>query len=162
MCSSDLRRTSAEELWSDLVFAAQRLGYSSVKLTLADGEKVWEQANCGQAPHAVVQVLHGGDFGILELKAPSCKAGTDPAQRMEECGRSFCPCVSDGRVFEIVSELLAEGWVNAVSKFKNKDHTPLRFDARSSAPRRRMHSRSASSFAPAPVPEAGRKPNTPR
>ena len=154
------RRDSVEELWSDLVFAAQRLGYSSVKLTLADGQKVWEQATCGQAPHAVVQVLHGGDFGTLELKAPSCGAGTDVGQRVQECERSFCPCVSDVRVFEIVSELLAEGWGNAVSKFKNRDHTALRFDARSSVPRRRMQSRSASSFAPAPVPEAGRKPNT--
>ena len=84
------RRDSAEELWSDLVFAAQRLGYGSVKLTLADGEKVWEQATCGQAPHAVVQVLHGGDFGTLELKAPSCGAGTDLGQRVQECERSFC------------------------------------------------------------------------
>ena len=33
------RRDSAEELWSDLVFAAQRLGYSSVKMTLADGQR---------------------------------------------------------------------------------------------------------------------------
>ena len=55
-------------------------------------------------------MLEGGHFGTLELKAPACEAGTDPAQRTQECERSFCPCVSDGRVFEIVSELLAEGW----------------------------------------------------
>jgi UDP-GlcNAc:undecaprenyl-phosphate GlcNAc-1-phosphate transferase len=154
------RRDSAEDLWSDLVFAAQRLGYSTVKLTLADGQKVWEQTSGGEPFHAVVQVLHGGDFGTLELKAPSCGAGPDPAQWMPHCERSFCPCVSDGRVFEIVSELLAEGWANAVSKFKKGDRTPLRFDARSSAVKGRMPRRSASSAAPVPVPEAGRKPAT--
>jgi len=39
------RRHSAEELWTDLVFAAQRLGFSSVKMALADGDRVWEETN---------------------------------------------------------------------------------------------------------------------
>jgi len=151
------RRNSAEELWSDLLFAAQRLGYSSVKLTLADGQKVWEQTNGGQASRAVVQVLRGGNFGTLELKAPSCGVDTDPVQWRQECERALCPCVADDRVFEIVSDLLAEGWVNAVGKFKNGDHTPLRFDAQRAVTRNRMQRRSASFLAPAPVPEAGRK-----
>jgi UDP-GlcNAc:undecaprenyl-phosphate GlcNAc-1-phosphate transferase len=154
------RRASAEELWSDLVFAAQRLGFSSAKLTLADGQKVWERTNGCPAPRAVVQVLHGGDFGTLELTAPSCGTGTNPAQRMQPCERLFCPCVSDDRVFEIVSELMAEGWVNAVSKFKNGDRTPLRFDAKNSVTKGRMQRRSAGSLAPAPVPEPGPKPTT--
>ena len=34
----------------DLVFATQRLGYSSVKLTLADGEKIWGLTNGCQPP----------------------------------------------------------------------------------------------------------------
>src|ERR1035438_2736039 len=152
------RCTSVEELWSDLVFAAQKLGYSSVKLTLADGQKIWEQTNGCQPMRAVVQVLHGGNFGTLELKAPSCGSDTDPAQWMQECERSFCPRVSDVRMFEIVSELIAEGWVNAVSKFKNRDDTPLRFDTKSCAPQRRMQNRSARTLAIGPVPEAGRKP----
>jgi UDP-GlcNAc:undecaprenyl-phosphate GlcNAc-1-phosphate transferase len=151
------RRNSAEELWSDLVFAAQRLGYSFVKLTLADGQKVWEEPNNGQATHLVVQELRGGGFGTLELKAPACAAGTDPAQCLQQCERSFCPCVSEEKVFEIVSELLAEGWVNAISKFKKGDRTPLTFDTKSSVTKVRMQHRSASSFVPAPVPAAGSK-----
>jgi hypothetical protein len=140
------RCTSVEELWSDLVFAAQRLGYSSVKLTLADGQKIWEQTNGCQPTRSVVQVLHGGNFGTLELKAPSCGTATDSDQWMQECERSFCPRVSDVRMFEIVSELVAEGWVNAIRKFKSGDDTPLRIDAKSSAPNRRMQSRSARSI----------------
>jgi hypothetical protein len=152
------RRDSAEELYSDLVFAAERLGYSSVKLTLADGERVWERAKGCQTNRAVVQVLHGGDFGTLELKAPSCGITPDPAPWTQTCGRSFCPCVLDERVFEIVSELVAEGWVNAARKFKNSDPTPLGFDSQSAVPKYPMQRKSASSFAPAPVHEMGRKP----
>jgi hypothetical protein len=63
-------------------------------------------------------------------------------------------------VFEIVSELMAEGWVNAVSKFKKGEDTPLSFDAKSAAPKRRMQNRSANHVAPASLPETGRKPDT--
>jgi UDP-GlcNAc:undecaprenyl-phosphate GlcNAc-1-phosphate transferase len=154
------RRTSAEDLWSNLLFAAQRLGCTSVKLTLVDEHRVWEQANACPAPHVALQVLRGGSFGTLELKAPSCGTDTEPSQGIQECKRSFCPCVSDARVFEIVSELLAEGWVNAVSEFKKGDHTPLRFDARSSVPMNRLQRRSPSSLAPAPVRETSPKPIT--
>ena len=152
------RRSSVEEFWSDLVFAAQRLGYSSIKLTLADGQRVWELANGCQASRTVVQVLHGGDFGTLELKAPSCGTGADPAPWTPECERSFCPCVSDSRVFEIVSELLAEGWVKGVILFKNGDRTPLRFDTQSSMSKHPMQRRAASPIPPAPVPELEGKP----
>jgi UDP-GlcNAc:undecaprenyl-phosphate GlcNAc-1-phosphate transferase len=154
------RRNSAEALWSDLVFAAQRLGYSSVKLTLADGQRVWEQANARQPARSVVEVLQGGRFGTLELKAPHSVAEVDPAQRPKDCESSFCPCVSDARVFEIVSELLAEGWIKAAAKLTNGDLALLRFDTKSSAPKSRLQRRFARSFAPAPVPAAGRKPAT--
>jgi UDP-GlcNAc:undecaprenyl-phosphate GlcNAc-1-phosphate transferase len=152
------RCTSAEDLWSDLVFAAKRLGYVSVKLTLADGDRVWEKAGACPSPRVVAQVLRGGSFGTLELKAPHCGAEADPAQRPEDHQSSFCPCVSDAKVSEIVSELLAEGWVNAVSKFKKGDQTPLRFDARNSVPMNRLQRRTAGSSAPAPVPKANRQP----
>ena len=69
------RHNSADELWSDLVFAAQRLGYSSVKLSLADGERVWASTNGCLRTHSVVQALEGGRLGSLELKAPACEIG---------------------------------------------------------------------------------------
>ena len=124
------RRDSVEELWSDLVFAAQRLGYCTVRLALADGQRVWDQTNaCGSA-HSVVQVLQAGRLGTLELKAPACESGALPHQRTQPCERSFCPRVSDERVFEIVSELLAEGWVKGVSKSSSAVAGPLRFDTK--------------------------------
>ena len=38
------RCVSVEELWSNLVFAGQRLGFNYVALTLADGQRVWERS----------------------------------------------------------------------------------------------------------------------
>ena len=152
------RRDSAEELWSDLVFAAQRLGYSSVRMSLADGQRVWEQANGCQPIHSVVHVLQGGRSGTLELEAPSCAANADPAQRRWACKRSFCPCVSDVRVFEIVSELLAEGWVKAANKLNNGNKAALRFDTKLSGPRGRSRRRFLRPSAPAPVHGGGHKP----
>ena len=152
------RRNSAEELWLDLVFAAQRLGYSSVKLTLADGQRVWEPVSGCPNPRVIAQVLRGGSFGTLELKAPSCELEADTAQLIQQCEKLFCPCVSDGRVFSIVSDLMAEGWVNAVTKFKNGNPAPLRFADQNSVIKGRRPRKSASPPAAAPTPETGRKP----
>jgi UDP-GlcNAc:undecaprenyl-phosphate GlcNAc-1-phosphate transferase len=124
------RRDSVEEFWSDLVFAAQRLGYSSVRLALADGQRVWDQTNACDSARSVVQVLQAGRLGTLELRAPACEIGTFPHQRTQPGERSLRPRVSDERVFEIVSELLAEGWVKGVSKSSSAVAGPLRFDTK--------------------------------
>jgi hypothetical protein len=153
------RHSSAEELWRDLAFAAQRLGYSSIKMSLADGERVWASANGWPRTHSVVQPLEGGRLGTLELAAPVCETGEVLVPGTQTCERSFCPCVADEQVFGIVSELLAEGWVKAVRKLENGDQTPLRFDTRRASPSRRFGRRfSFFSTVPAHVPQASRKP----
>ena len=145
------RRHSAEELWSDLVFAAQRLGYVSAKMTLADGERKWEQTNDGQpTTRSVVEAFHAGRLGTLELKAPYCPLDTDPAQSRQGCDRLFCPCVSDDIMFEIVSELLAEGWVKGLRKSNHPGTTPLRFDTKFAGLQRRLQRNSSGPIAPAP------------
>jgi hypothetical protein len=152
------RRNSVEELWSDLVFAAQRLGYSSVKMALADGQRAWEQSNGCHPTRSVVQVLQGGRLGTLELKAPSCEAGTGPVPGTQPCKLSFCPCVGGEKAFEIVSELLAEGWVKAVSTLQNGDRVSLRFDTRRSLPKNPSPRRFSIFTARGQSPQAVRKP----
>jgi len=152
------RQETAEGVWLDLVFAAERLGYSSVRMVLADGEKIWEQANVCQPTRSLVQVLHGGDLGTLELKAPDCLVQQDPALGRPECQRAFCPSVADSRVFEIVSELLAEGWVKAVTRLKGGNTAPLRFDTRSPLPRNWRHCRFSGASLAVRVPETPGKP----
>ena len=113
------RRNSVEELWHDLVFAAQRLGFSYVKMTLADGQKVWQENGGCPPERSSVQALDGGRQGTLELKAPSCEMNPAHFQNHQTCDRSFCPCVADIRVFEIVTDLMAEGWTKAITRLQN-------------------------------------------
>jgi len=156
------RCSSVEELWSDLVFAGQRLGFTCIRLTLADGQRIWGDANGCEPSRSVRQELQGGRFGILELAAPACDEGCanlgSACPRPPACQRPFCPCVSDERVFGIVGELLAEGWVKAAIKWNDGEQTPLRFDAKIALPRNRQPSRFSRAFAPARVSAAERKP----
>src|SRR6185295_7300161 len=64
-------------LWSDLIFVAERLGFTSVKLTLAQGERVWEQPGGTSQSRSVRHQLQGGRCGILELTAPVCMEGNN-------------------------------------------------------------------------------------
>jgi UDP-GlcNAc:undecaprenyl-phosphate/decaprenyl-phosphate GlcNAc-1-phosphate transferase len=129
------RRNSVEELWLDLAFAAQRLGYGSVKLTLGNEQRVWEQSSGCELSRSAVHVLRGGRCGTLEFRAPTCNPEDLGNPQGRQCGRSFCPCVSEVRLFEIVSELLAEGWLKAVSTFKVNGNAPLRFSTQHSSAR---------------------------
>jgi UDP-GlcNAc:undecaprenyl-phosphate/decaprenyl-phosphate GlcNAc-1-phosphate transferase len=133
------RCVSVEELWSNLVFASQRLGFNYVSLTLAGEQKLWER-NCDtKTSHSARHELHAGRLGILELRAASCDVGDVDAAQVcswpSECDRPCCPCVSQERVFEIVSELLAEWWAKAAIRWNSGEQTPLRFDARITRPR---------------------------
>jgi len=149
------RRNSVEEFWVDLLFAAQRLGYTSVRLSLADGQRAWQQPNgCGPT-RSVIYTLQGGRLGTLELQAPRCDSSAGQPQQPQVCGRSRCPCIADDRVFEIVSELLAEGWVNGVSHLRPKDRPPLRFDTSLVASGISLRRKASSSPATRPLSQAG-------
>jgi len=135
------RHNSVDGLWVDLIFVAQRLGFSSVKLTLADGEKVWEQQDV-RVPvpmHTVQHQLQGGLCGSLELKVFSCASdAVDSAymSRASEKDATSCrPDLMDVNLFEIVSELVAEGWVKAASAWRKGEPTVLRFDAKTARTR---------------------------
>jgi len=149
------RRTSVEGLWWDLVFLAQRLGFTSVKLTLADGQRVWEKDGHGETTHVARHELYCGHYGILELKSHACPIDdADTTMRfpfpMQKASGNFhevdgadstasvhateevesYPSISDAKLFEIISELVAEGWIKAASRWKKGCKTPLRFDSK--------------------------------
>jgi UDP-GlcNAc:undecaprenyl-phosphate GlcNAc-1-phosphate transferase len=152
------RRNTVEELWSDLVFAVQRLGYTSAKLVLADGQRVWEQTNGCPPTRSVVQELQGGRLGRLELNASLSETSQGAIEGAQGGHESSRPSVADERLFEIVSELVAEGWIEAASKLQNGDRAPLRFETRSSQPRKTSFRRSAPGHVPQPAREGGASP----
>ena len=128
------RCISVEELWSNLVFAGQRLGFSYIALTLADGKRVWGQPDDGEANYSARHEAQNGRLGILELRSSACQhfgAGlASSSSSSSECERPCCPCASEQRVFAILSDLLAEAWTKAAMKWNSGEPTLLRFDGR--------------------------------
>ena len=130
------RQVLLEDLWQDLVFVARKLGFASATLTLADGQRVWARPGASGPRHSIRHEMHGGNSGALELSALTCEyrdAGPGLALPSPSCNRALCPCVADAKLFEVLSELLAEAWMKAVTRWKNGQRIPVRFDSRSSA-----------------------------
>ena len=126
------RCASLAELFQDLVFAARRLGFTTVRLRLADRQEVWVQPDVCAPPLSVSHSLDGGACGFLELEAPSCRLkrpnASDPSPLPLPCSIPCCPAITDSRLFDITAELLAEGWITATAKWK-PNGAPLRFDS---------------------------------
>jgi UDP-GlcNAc:undecaprenyl-phosphate GlcNAc-1-phosphate transferase len=137
------RCMSVEELWSNLVFASQRLGFTYVRLTLDGEQRTWEQNNANEMSHSARHELLAGRFGILELKAVASDLGDfEPTRARSWPSQYDLPCrpsVSEQTVFGIVSELLAEGWVKAAARWSAGEQTPLRFDSKTTRLQNQSH-----------------------
>jgi len=113
------RSQGIEDLCEDMAFIARKLGYAKVRIRLEDGEKVWQlveitEAGCQHYQHQ----LPGHPYCFLNLGVP-------------------CPSSKEKRIhathkakFEILSELLAEGWIKAMAAWEKQRQLPVRFDAR--------------------------------
>ena len=112
------RSASLDELWADFVFSARKLGFCSAKLTLPDGQHIGSNPNRRLATRSARHELQGGRSGTLELEAPSAgfsspegqPAGSTPIWGDRQYSRVGTP-----KLFEVLSELLAEGWMKATS-----------------------------------------------
>jgi UDP-GlcNAc:undecaprenyl-phosphate GlcNAc-1-phosphate transferase len=130
------RRRGVENLWSILVLIADKLGFMSVKLTLADGERVWVRPAApnpgkGDTTRFYRHNLMGGRCGVLELCSPRFEPEGDTdaipprkTSRQRDCAR---PTITDEGLSETISELLAEGWIKGASNYINGDNHPLTF-----------------------------------
>jgi UDP-GlcNAc:undecaprenyl-phosphate GlcNAc-1-phosphate transferase len=125
------RCSSVEELYADLRLAARRLGFTSVRLALADGYRTWKQpCVCGPLL-STCHSLQGGALGVLELEAPRCRLSLSPATPRSgpraKCGSSCRPLLINAGLIKILSDLLAESWVEATRDW-NLGKVRLRFD----------------------------------
>jgi len=131
------RAESPEALFGDLVFASRKLGFTQVSLRLSDGQRIWRAVGCRDAQQTVVFELQPG-CGTLELEAP--KLCPDDGAHAGKCrlkrggAMENCPCVSDPRLFEILGELLAEGWMKAAKKLRAQRRGALVFAPHSPEP----------------------------
>ena len=114
------RKTGPEEFWPDLVFAANKLGFASVKLHLPQGARAWQSPGLAGT---VRRYQFEGHHYDLELNAPTCPVGY--RQPRANCpGAGSCQersgCVADPRLFETLSELLAEAWNHAANHWQSR------------------------------------------
>jgi UDP-GlcNAc:undecaprenyl-phosphate GlcNAc-1-phosphate transferase len=140
------RQRDIESLWDTLVMVADKLGFLSAKLTLADGERVWSRAAQVPTPSnplnsspstgstltlALRSIRHdlvGGRFGVLEFTTVDSKPEVADAPGSRQRGWSR-PAITDDNLFKIVTELVAEGWVKAATHYINGDAKPLLFSS---------------------------------
>ncbi len=106
------RVDDAEELWRLTTFAAGRLGLCEARLTLIDGTRRWQRDDNALAPEHHLARFDFHELGVVELAAnlcPYCQAG----EESKHCDRSLtenAPCVGARHMFDVITELLAEGW----------------------------------------------------
>ena len=118
------RHTSLEELWTDFVFAVRKLGFASMTLTLADGQRRWAKEECRGGCHSLTFALKSGSYGTLQLTAPGA------AEDNSSVSCHGAHVLQDKALFEIISELVAESWTKAAATWAKDERQALRFDAR--------------------------------
>jgi len=121
------RHASLETLWPDLVFVAQRLGFTAMTLKLADGARVWQSTDSNVSTQSFRHALRGGDAGVLELTAPMIAPDNEGVCKGRKVSRL---AIADPKLFEIVSELVAEGWLKATKTWDEPKLVPLRFNSK--------------------------------
>ncbi len=105
------RRSSVEEIWQDYQFVAKKLGFTKVKLTLANYDNVWENEGRQPRPSAVQTIVHQlGDEAAIEFQADK--------DIMSEV------------LFELLSDLASETWYKAAARWQKLNGLPMEFRAR--------------------------------
>ena len=117
------RKNSIEALWPDLVFIVQRLGFTSISLTLADGPRTWKNPEPVEHTQHWRQSLRSGQAGLLELRAPVIHELEGKSSNLIS--------ISDPKLFDILCELVAEGWLKATRNWTEDKAVPLSYSSTS-------------------------------
>ena len=131
------RHPGPAELWPGFVFAANKLGFASLKLTLEDEHRFWQRPTGPSGSARCRYDCPNGSYGSIEFTSPPCSLiGSRRARSCEqdgECGGQFRGCLAEPRLFETISELLAEAWSRSAAGWSER-RVPLRFDDREPQP----------------------------
>jgi hypothetical protein len=127
------RHGTLEGLWGDFVFAARKLGFCFVKVSLADSHRIWEKKSPPSRALAARFEIQSGRFGIIEFKVPACPkqhhGHERPCDGSTSCELHSKGCPSDPRVFDVLSDLLAESWTKAAVTWSRRHFEPLTFNS---------------------------------
>ena len=117
------RCSSLHELWQILIFAAERLGFEGLTLTLRNQRHCWHRQPGSPGGARRQFGLPDGHFGRLEFAAPACALGGPGRQRPCEitlrCRVRPNGCLANQKLFDTISELLAEAWSKSAQQRGN-------------------------------------------
>lgn len=142
------RHEALDSLWLDLTFAARRLGFISVRLRFNGTEHLWQNPTAPAPLRSSRYKVPYGPNGLFEFEVPGCPNSHSrcPCPN-SQCDLSTKACISDPRVFELMSELLAESWTRAVAQWSRRHPPP--FGLAPLAPADTLHARAGPVSQPA-------------
>lgn len=105
------RKNTPEALWREFVFVAERIGFCSLKLTLQARVLQWEGGDAAGELNRSSHEVNCASGGVLELCSRKPTSAT-----ADDCEKSR---LADVKTFNLVSEVLAEGWANAMKNWEN-------------------------------------------
>jgi UDP-GlcNAc:undecaprenyl-phosphate GlcNAc-1-phosphate transferase len=147
------RCAGPDQLWPDLVVAADKLGFASMTLTLQQKKRVWSRQGLPRGTARCYQAK--GRFGTIEFTTPDCPLSTSASggclEPDEGCVKRSGRCLADPRRFETISDLLAEAWNKAAAQWRGRQ-IPIVFQG--TVPQTGSHVDS-DSFQSAPVLHVG-------
>jgi len=124
------RTASPDDMWPDLVFAAEKLGFASLKLTLQGEHRFWQRHSGSLGIARRRFDCPNSNYGSLEFTGPGCPLRRSALGQVSDCDndcvKSTGGCLADPRLFETVSELLVESWSRSAAQW-NGHGFPLRF-----------------------------------
>ena len=116
------RAETIENLAEDAVIMACKLGFSSVRIRLEDGEKFWQiDGSPAEDQEFFKHGLPGRKDCVLELGV------LKPVTTVET--PVGVPAWHTESTFEVLADLLSEGWIKAVSDWEKINQIPARFNA---------------------------------
>jgi UDP-GlcNAc:undecaprenyl-phosphate GlcNAc-1-phosphate transferase len=104
------RAATLDALWEDYVFAVRKLGFARVELRMGDETRVWQSPVPAEGARAL-RCEHE-----LNLNGGMTVA-------FDADGQTMSP-----RLFQHLSELAAEGWLRAATRWQAATKLPLRFN----------------------------------
>jgi UDP-GlcNAc:undecaprenyl-phosphate GlcNAc-1-phosphate transferase len=106
------RAPSICDLWLSYQFVAGKLGFSHARFSLPDGEELWQTNG-------------------LPLHAPGLRRYHHAFKAQSEMSLELAAEAEDmpQALFDHLSDLAAEGWLNAVQRWRATNELPIRFDS---------------------------------
>jgi UDP-GlcNAc:undecaprenyl-phosphate GlcNAc-1-phosphate transferase len=106
------RGGSLEDLWEDFVFLTRKLGFTGVRLTLEDSERLWQSPDLADAANLWLRSHDLGSERVMRVELAANQG--DMSERLATH----------------LSELAAEAWLKAANRWHLANGLALRFDAR--------------------------------